>query len=227
MSTTTDFQSIDFGVSQEHPTIMQTIIVTVNPSSLLSDYAKAFVEEAYRLNYDKAKMVDLKAEEVFNYLSYLLTKRLQVVEGSCPDFRNLKLLMIPAYFQYVLTLIGVCEDRQIGLKFVPNLSSKSEMTFEDAVSVSEKIASFEDELQLVHDAMPRDIAGDINFMSTALIGEYVAACRKLDHPMVTYCTAFMDMKLQEEATYGVLYRRLYGDKNVIAQALIAEKRKLL
>lgn len=227
MSTTTDFQSMDLGVSQEHPTIMQTVFVTVNPSSLLSDYAKAFVEEAYRLNYDKAKMVDLKAEEVFDYLSYLLTKRLRVVEGSCPDFRNLKLLMIPAYFQYVLTLIGICEDRQIGLKFVPKLSKVSEMKFEDAVSASEKIASFEDELQLVQDAMPRDVAGDINFMSTALIGEYVAACRKLDHPMVTYCTAFMDMKLQEEATYGVLYRRLYGDTNVITQALIAEKRKLL
>lgn len=227
MSTTTDFMSIDFGVSQEHPMTMQTIQVMVQTNSLLHDYARAFVNEAFRINYDKANMVNLTEQEMDDYLGYLLTKRIEVINGTCSDFRNLKLLFIPAFFQYVLTLIGVCEDRQIGLKFVPVLDEKSTLTFNEAVAISEKIASFEDELQLVQDAMPRDYAGDLNFMSTALIGEYVASCRKLEHPMVTYCTAFMNMKLLEEATYGVLYRRLYGDKTVIAQALIAQRKKLI
>lgn len=227
-----DFMTIDLGVSQEHPTKMQTVEVAVNLSSMAKDYAEAFVQEAYRINYDKAKHVNLTADEMATYLLYLLSKRIKCVEGTCSDFRQLKVLWIPSYFQFVLSTIGVAIDREQGLTFTPTMPSAQaskgkqaeESTFVEMLSISDKISSFQKELQMVQDGMPRDRYGDLNIMATAMLGAYVSSCRQVAHPAATYVTAFLDMKLQDELRFGVLYRRLYGETELIRQVLPRDRR---
>lgn len=230
---TTDFKTIDLGVSQEHPTKMQTVEVNVNLDSMARDYANAFVQEAYRINYDKAKCVQLEADEMFTYLKYLLSKRIQCVYGRCSDFRQLKVLWIPSYFQYVLSVVGMAFDRDQGLKFMPVLDGIQDAevnklpespTFAEVLSISEKISNFQTELQMVQDGMPRDIHGDLNIMATALLNDYVSSCRRVEHPAATYVTAFLDMKLRDEVTYSILYRRKYGEAELIKQVLPKDKR---
>ena len=230
---TIDYKTIDLGVSQEHPTKMQTVEVNVNLDSMARDYANAFVQEAYRINYDKANYVQLEADEMFIYLKYLLSKRVQCVYGRCSDFRQIKVLWIPSYFQYVLSTIGMAFDRDQGLKFMPVLegvqdadtNELSELpSFAEALSISAKIAAFQDELHMVQDAMPRDIHGDLNIMATALLNDYVSSCRRVEHPAATYVTAFLDMKLRDEVTYSILYRRRYGEAELIKQVLPKDTR---
>lgn len=228
MDNTTDFMTIDLGVSQEHPTKVLTVEVTVDPSILMPEYAKAYVERMYRRNYDKATRVNLTADELTEYFTYLVTKRIQCVYNKCSDFRQLKLLYIPVYVQFALSLIGIAWDREQGIKFQPALIGCDDIanpdigTFAEMLEISDKLASFESEISLVRDAMPRDSQGDLNFMSTALIGEYVSSQRKLDHVAITYITTFLNMRLKQEADLAILYRREYGNRELIAQAIIHE-----
>lgn len=230
---TNDMKTIDLGISQEHPTKMQTLEVSVNLDSMARDYAAAFVDEAYRINYDKANYVQLGVDELFTYLKYLLSKRIQCVYGRCSDFRQLKQLWIPSYFQYVLSTVGIAYDREVGLKFVPVLEGIQEEginqipehpTFSEVLAISEKIAAFKDELKMVQDAMPRDIHGDLNIMATAMLNDYVSSCRRVEHPAATYVTVFLDMKLREEMTFAMLYRRRYGETELIRQVLPKDRR---
>jgi hypothetical protein len=59
-------------------------------------------------------------------------------------------------------------------------------------------------------------------MSTALIGDYVVSQRKLDHVAVTYITTFLNMRLKQETDLAILYRREYGNRSLIAQAIVHE-----
>jgi hypothetical protein len=100
---------------------------------------------------------------------------------------------------------------------------ESKMSFEEALVISEKIGSFQDDLQIVKDAMPRSIEGDVDVMSTALIADYVRALKPVEHVASTYVTAFLGMRLKEEAAMGALYRVQYDDVAFIASALLTQK----
>jgi hypothetical protein len=202
--------------------------VTVDPSIIMPEYAKAYVERMYRRNFDKATRVNLTADELTKYFTYLVTKRIQCVYNKCNDFRQLKLLYIPVYVQFALSLIGIAWDREQGIKFQPTLANVNDLdhanvgTYAEMLEISDRLASFESEISLVRDAMPRDPQGDLNFMSTALIGDYVVSQRKLDHVAVTYITTFLNMRLKQETDLAILYRREYGNRSLIAQAIVHE-----
>lgn len=219
----TNFEQMDLGSVQPISVQMETIEVNVEISSLVGNYAKAFVHEAYRVNPLRAEQVSLTEEELLDYCNYLLTKRIQVINNECNDFRKLKTLYIPSYIQYVLSMIGKVVNRQFGLTMVPVMSEASKMTFSEAVAISDKIGSFENDLQIVQDAMPRDIHGNDDVMSTALIAGYVRSTKVLNHPAATYVTAFLNMSLRKETAFQVLYRVQYDDLDFIATALTAQK----
>jgi hypothetical protein len=106
---------------------------------------------------------------------------------------------------------------------IPVMEHPSEMTFEEALSVSEKVGMFLDDLQIVQDAMPRSEQGNVDVMSTAMIAGYVRAMKKVDHVSATYVTAFLGMKLKEEAAMQTLYRVQYDDIGFIASALTTQR----
>lgn len=217
------FQDMDLGTAKPISVPMELVEIQISSADLVADYAKAFVSEAYRVNPRKAEQVKLTAEELLAYADFLLTQRVDCVKGVCKDFRRLKVLYIPSYLQYVLSMIGEFIDREMGLKFVPVMAKRSELTLKQAIAISEKVGSFIDDLQVVQDAMPRDPKGDKDVMSTALIAGYVRAYVKVDHPAATYVTAFLNMQLKKEAAFKALYRIQYDDYDFISMALTSQK----
>jgi hypothetical protein len=219
------FQNLDLTSTKPTSVSTETIEIDMTDSNLFSGYARAFVNEAMRvapLTYDK---VQLTEKEVEDYTNYLLTKRIEMINLNCPDYRKLKVLYIPVWIQYNLSMVGEVIIRERGLKIVPVLSDdrKSKMTYEQALAISDKIGAFERDLQIVRDAMPREITGDEDVMTTALIDGYVRSIDKVSHVASTYVTAFMGMKLKEEAAFKVLYRVQYDDLEFISAAITHQK----
>lgn len=217
------FDALDLGSVQPTSVPTETVEVAVGVDSLIGKYAVAFVNEAYRVNPLRAEQVQLTKDEVEKYCNYLLEKRVEVVHMNCPDFRKLKVLYIPSYVQYTLSMIGRVDLRDRGLTLMPVAEKQSDMTFEQALVVSEKIGSFERDLQIVQDAMPRDVHGNVDVMSTAMIAGYVRALSKVEHVSATYVTAFLGMKLKLETAFQALYRVQYDDVGFIASALTTQK----
>lgn len=216
------FQTLDLGSAKPVSVPLETIEVEISNDNLLGDYAKAFVAEAYRVNPLRAEQINLTPDEVAKYSHYLLTKRVECVNDECRDFRKLKSLYIPAWIQYNLSMIGEVYVRDKGLKLVP-VVTPSNMTYDEALSISTKIGMLEDDLQIVQDAMPRDRRGDLDVMSTALIAGYIRSIDKVEHVASTYVSAFLGFKLREEAAFKTLYRVQYDDIQFIAAALTTQR----
>jgi len=217
------FTNLNLGSNPPIAIPMEEVEVNLSGAGLMEAYASAFVREAFRMNPERAKAVDLKEDELIAYANYLLTKRIEVINNDCKDFRNLKVLYIPSFLQYVLSLIGIFINRARGLKFIPILENPSKMSYKEALAVSEKVGSLQDDLQIVQDAMPRDIYGNKDVMSTAIIAGYVRAYHEVDHPVATYVTAFLNMSLRKELDLAVLYRVQYDDVEFITSALLTSK----
>lgn len=223
MQNNASLMQLDLGSAKPTSVPMETIYVEISSENMLGDYAKAFVKEGFRVNPLRMEQINLTTEEVESYSNYLLTKRCEAVAGNCTDFRKLKSLYIPVWIQYTMSLIGVVTMREIGLKMIPVMIEESKMTYEEALQISEKIGMLEDDLQIVRDAMPRQETGDINVMSTAMIAGYVRAIKPVEHVSSTYVTAFLGMKLREEAAMSALYRVQYDDVAFIASALTTQR----
>lgn len=219
------FLTLDLGSGKPICVEMEVIEVELSSANLLTDYAKAFVKEAFRVNPLRAEQVKLSEDEMEAYCTFLLSQRVKSVNDNCPDFRKLKVLYIPSYIQHAMSLIGRVVIRKQGLTFVPVMDCDT-ITFEEALKISEKVGAFEDDLQIVQDAMPRDSEGNIDVMSTAMIAGYVRSVNfhEVSHPSFTYVTAFLGLKLRQEVAMNTLYRLQYDDVEFIRQALLTERK---
>lgn len=217
-----NFMELDLGSAKPTSVPMEVINVKVE-GDLFGNYATAFVKEAWRKNPLRAEQVQLTAEEVDAYSRYLLTKRIESINGTCSDFRKLKALYIPAWIQYNLSMIGRVVIRDRGITLMPMEEQASQMTLEQAIEISEKIGMLEDDLQIVKDAMPRSEDGDLDVMSTAFIAGYMRSLNPVKHVASTYAAAFMGLKLKEEVAFATLYRVQYDDIQYIASALTTQR----
>lgn len=220
-----DASKINLGEVKATSIPMEEVQVQISASEMVTEYAKAFVKEAERKNPLKAKQVNLTADEMVKYATYLLEARIQCVNGECTNFRKFKILYIPSYLQYVLETIGVYTDRVYGLRLVPVMdpNDKSELTDQEAIAISEKIGSFIDDLQIVQDAMPRDNVGHEGVMATALIAGYMRSYKIGVKPIDTYVAAFLKLQLCKEQAFAALYRIQYDDYAFIRMALTSQK----
>lgn len=229
MSSTVDskFLELDLGTGSPTYAQMDTIEVVVTTSPLLKDFGNAFVMEAERKAPLKAEKVGLTAEEVVKYSGFLLKQRVLYVNQECKLWRKLKVLWIPAFIQFALDRFGKVVDRQFGLELLPTTNDAellgADMSYEEAVAISEKIAAFESELQILQDAMPRSIEGDADVMTTALIAGFVRSMKVVKHVASTYITAFLNLKLKQEVMFKALYRVQYDDIKYIQTALTTQK----
>lgn len=216
-----NFQNLDFGTVPS-AVKMEEIVVTFEAGALLGDYAKAFINEAARRMPLTAEQPGaLTQDELLRYCNYLLTQRVNSVRMECPDWRKLKVLWIPSFIQFILSQIGEVTNREFGIRFTPVVANPSDMTFEEAAEISNKVSAYQEKLQMVKDAMPRGIDGDADVMSCAVIGDYVRSTRRVTHIYATYVSAFLNAKLQEEFAFKALYRIQYDDIAYIAAALTA------
>jgi hypothetical protein len=219
------YASIDLGNSKRISVPMETVIVEIDAHHLLNDYVRGFIREAASRNPWRAQQTELKERELMDYIDYLLTQRINYVNGNTVPWQSLKALWIPSFVQYALSLIGIVEDREYGIKLVPSMRAESKMKFSDAVVISDKLSLFDGEFDMVRDAMPRDTSGNTSVMSSAVIGDYVRSYRVTEHPIYTYVAAMLDLKLQQEAAFQSLYRFQYDDIAFIHTA-ISQVRKL-
>lgn len=214
----------DLGSNPAITVPMETVEAVLSKDNLVCDYATAFCREAARINPALAQQVQLNEDELREYAMYLLTKRVEIIYDKCPDYRKLKSLYIPGYLQYSLSLIGIVFDRPMGLKLVPVLQEPSQMTFEQALSVSEKIGSFERFMPIFQDAMPRSVEGDAQLMATAMIEGTVRSYKRDVHPSHIHVCRYLGIMLKREKDFRVLYRVQYDDVAFITATLLSNKR---
>lgn len=218
------FEGMVLGTAKPIPVPVDIIEVEVSIDQMVTNYGKAFLKEAQRKNPLMVDRVDLTVKEITDYCDYLLCMRVKSVHNECPDFRKLKLLYIPAYVQYCLTMIGEVHLRDRGLKLMPVFDQNKEViSFDEALQISEKIGLFVDDLCIVQDAMPRETQGNVDVMSTALIAGYMRSLAPVKHVAATYAAAFMNMKLKQETAFAALYRVQYDDIGYIVAALSTQK----
>lgn len=218
------FKGLDIGSSKPTSVPNENVEVEIGSETLFGSYAKAFIAEARRVNPLRMEQIGLTVDEVEKYSQFLLERRVAYVNDACVDFRKLKPLYIPSFIQYNLAMVGKLILRDDGLTLIPVYNGPKPISLDKAYAISEKIGSLENDLQIVQDAMPRDVLGDVDVMSTALIAGYVRSIKPVEHVASTYVTAFLGMKLRQEAAFAVLYRVQYDDLNFISTALTTQKK---
>jgi len=212
------FSSLDLGTGAPSSVPMEVIEVEISPEVLLGDYACAFMRECSRTQSLRVRTVSLTEDEVFQYACFLLDARIKTINAYYPAANRLKIMAIPAFLQYCLENIGRVVRHDVGLTMVPVMSKVDVISFEDALIISDKIASFEDSLVILRDAMPRSLDGNVEVMSTALIAGYVRSQQKIS-PVSSYISAFLGLKLRKENAFQMLYRVQYDDLEYIRMAL--------
>lgn len=200
----------------------QEIQVVLQPEELLNDYSRNFVSEGERKHVLLAQTVQLTPEEVQEYARYLLYARVQQVHGELKNYRMMQLLFVPVWIEYTISNIGVLIIKELGLTFIPTMEA-STMTYGEAKIISDKIRMFDGVLQVTDHAFPNEREGDADLMTTAVIADYVRSTKELMHPVTTYLTAFLGMKIREENAFSVLYRIQYDDISYLQRALDSER----
>lgn len=219
----TDFSQMDLTGVRPTSVPMETIKVNIDPSVMVDDYAKAFVRELQRINPRRFEQCPITDEEMIKYCRYILTQRIACVSDNCKDWRAIKNLWIPVFIQYAISLVGVVEIYDQGLRLEPVMDETTEMNLSEALELSNRIGLYSADVQVRLDAMPREKKGDRDTMSCALIAGYVRTISPVEHPVATYIAAFMGFTIQKESAFSVLYRVQYDDLEFIRAALTNNK----
>jgi len=215
------YKNLDFGTKPSTASL-EDVVITVD-GGMIADYSQAYIREAFRVNPLKAEQLQLTEEELSSYFKGLLSIRIQSLQpGGCKDWRVAKQLTIPSFYQFVLSTIGIVTDHIHGLRFIPEFNADYDI--QAMLDTSNKVESLMlDGLTASKDAMPRGIEGDKDVMSFVILGSYVYG-RCEDHsPIAAYVAAFLGFKLQEEATFKMLYRVRYEDISFIRDSLTHER----
>ena len=220
------FKNLDFG-TKPSTVSMETVEVTINPEIMIGDYAKAIINELNRRNpiRFKSTIIDGKSldEELLDYyIKGLLQIRIESLTGTSINWRKAKQLAIPVFIQFVLSQVGIVIDHARGLKFQPTLHI--EYDIDKLLSISNALEFFMDDgVTMLKDAFPRTPEGDFDVMSMVIVNDYVMGQKDDHHPLSSYVSAFLGLKLKEETAYRMLYRVRYDDVSFITEMLMHER----
>lgn len=215
----TDFTNMDLTGVGPTSVPMETIKVNIDPAVMVDDYARAFVRELQRINPRRFEQCPITDDEMIKYCRYILTQRIACVSDNCKDWRAIKNLWIPVFIQYAISLVGIVEIYDRGLRLEPVIEEATEMSLSEALELSNRIGLYSNDVQVRLDAMPREKRGDRDTMSCALIAGYVRTISPVEHPVATYIAAFMGFTIQKESVFSVLYRVQYDDLEFIRSAI--------
>lgn len=183
----------------------------------MASFNEAFVREGARKNPLTAEKVNLTTDELADYEKFLLVNRVDIVDGRCKIFRNLKRLAMPSFVERVLTDVGHVQIRDRGLDIHPVVDDsirKNLISLDDAIQISLKIEAFYDDLAVVLGAMPGDEGGNSETMTLSLIQDYVVGMGDYDDPLVQYIVFALQLML-EESEFNALYYMRYDDVHTI------------
>jgi len=205
---------------------MQEIKVAVCAHTVAERFCRDFIAEAQRCNPLKFDVVKLTEEEMIDYTNFLLNRRVASVTHSCKDWRQLKSLWMPSFIQFVLRCLGEVIDYKRGRHVTlcwrdttPEGEPIRLISLQEAMKISDKIRAFQDELNLVDDAMPRGTEGLSDVMSCVELTNQVCSSKEMEHAVSEYVCAFAHMQLEKELSFAALYEIRYDDIDFIAMTL--------
>ena len=225
----TKLGSIAKSIASKHTSVPVRDIHVVVSVDGLKAFNQAFVREGERKNPLMAEKVNLTAQELEYYEKFLLKNRVDIVNGECRIFRNLKRLSIPCFVERVLSDVGRVQIRDRGLDIHPIVSddvANFHFTLEQAIEISNKIESFYDDLAVVIGAMPGDEEGNPETMTLALIEGYVTGMGDYDDPLIQYIVYALQSMCQE-TEFNCLYYMRYDDVKTIEANISALGRSLV
>lgn len=215
------FQNLNFGTK---PTgvKLEKVIVTIDPSFMIGDFAQAYAAELNRRNPVRFNAIGLTKDDLNYYFTNLIVMRVESVRDQFKHWREAKALLIPSWIEFTMTCIGEVIDHDRGLDIIPEC--EGEYDFAKMLEISSKLRSFQsDGVQLHRDAFPRTKDGDVDTMSMAIIGDYVYSQSKDATPIFSYVAAYLGFKLKEEQSFKMLYRVRYDDVGYIRSMLLSEE----
>lgn len=213
--------NLDYGTK---PTTgkLETVNVEIDPKIMINDFGAAYASELHRRNPLRADQTNLTSEELTEYFTQILALRVQYIHDECKVWRQIKQLNIPTWIQFVISQVGRLIDYDFGLKVIPQLDYQIDLNF--LLNVSIRLEAFKSDGVTMHkDAFPRSKDGDKDVMSMALIEGFVYSRTKDAHPLQSYVSAFLGLKLIEEQTFKILYRVRYDDVDFIRSMLMTEE----
>lgn len=212
--------------SKHTPVPVREVILKITVSEAVKSFCDAFVREGYRKNPLCAEKINLTVDELMEYVQYLIHKRIEVVKGTCRDYRRIKRLAMPCFIERMLTDIGRVRILDKGLDIRPECDDQPAIDLTKAIEISDKIESFSDDLSVVTGAMPREEMGNPETMSMALIQDYVLGMGDYDDPLLQYIVTFLQLQLEDEM-FNNLYCMRYDDVKTIMSNITALGRSLV
>lgn len=214
-------------VNSKHTSVpVRELHILVAETEAMRSFNEAFVREGMRKNPLMAEKINLTVDELSDYENFLIHKRVEIVQGTCREFRVLKRLAMPCFIERVLTDIGRVKILERGLDIRPVADDSQIITLAEAIEISNKIESFYDDLAVVVGAMPGAEEGNPETMTMALIEGYILGQGDYDDPLVQYIVYFLAMTLQE-TQFNCLYYMRYDDVRTIASNISALGRSLV
>lgn len=201
------------------------ITVIITDDNIAKPYVHGFVSEMFRINPLFAKALELSEDDLMDYINYLISERCKQVNGDFHVRNRNKNMWIPDFIQYVISMIGIVEKREHGLRMIPEYTSEV-IDIERATVISNKLAQTQDFMSVSRNAFPTDEFGDAEVMTTVLVSTSVRSMTTLTHPVNQLITAFLGMRLKEEAMHGILYRVQYDDLQYLTNVLASIGGKL-
>lgn len=214
---------------------IQTVTVVINPQTMVLDYAKAITIELHRCNPLLWEDYPVSEEAMYEYAVFLLQQRIDCVHNRCKNWSRLKACYIPEFLQYVLTTVGKVADHDYGILVIPEMDeapkpvdiqsgapkSKPDYTIDDALEFSQYLSWYSRDIGMRKDAMPRGDQGDESVMNMAVVANYVCGRLTSQEALQSYVAGFLDLKLRQEQTFGILYRIRYDDIALMREELMS------
>ena len=200
------------------PARRDDVHVIITKDNIAAPYVRGFISEMYRMNPLYAKTISLTEQELLNYINYLIAERCEQVNGNYHVRNRNKMMWIPDFIQYVISMVGIVEIRDLGLRLIPEYEGEV-ISIAEAQTISDKISLTQDFMSVSRNAFPIDIEGDEEVMTTVLVSSSVRSMKVLSHPVNQLITAFLGMRLKQEALHGVLYRVQYDDLEYLTNVL--------
>lgn len=246
------FSGIDYG-TRVTTSAYDKVEVKVDPKFMVGDFGLAYARDCERRNPLKfaklmvnlpsdvtsrkslpkeqdpsqVKQMNLDSKLISMYFEQIIRFRIKSVNDETIPWRQMKQLVMPAWIQFVISMVGKFYDKDNGLLFIPTLSGEDVLTIDEMLQISLTIESFTtDGKHFFKDAFPREKEGDKDVMSMAILKNVVTGSTSVGAPIMSYVTGFLGMKLAEEASYKARYRIQYDDVEFVRSMLMNDGRIL-
>lgn len=122
-------------------------------------------------------------EELSRYIDMLVQTRVSYVQGKRVEISPTDRIAVPAYLSLVLSNVGLAQDSTQGIELYPEMVNEIQIDKEFMLDISRKIRILSNIGIEYADGYVRSRDGSFEFMSMALIDDYVRTWTKDAHPV--------------------------------------------